>query len=231
MREFECFVKNEEYAVGCTGQTVYLYDRYGAELAKFKDLRYAYNAAFSPKGDIFVVRSNEGRLAVYSLPERRLLLKFRYAKLDSQDGNLCFSPDGEKLYILVNSRDNNSSVSVYNTADWSLEARLFENEHCLLKYIEYNSDADGYFLLGQDDDARYFTARMCGGEICDIEYITESEYDFYLMYKPFEESGFVSVSLRLVYPLDEIKDKTHSLAGLWQHYHSKREAPDTAEKN
>ena len=69
MPKFWSLISNGKYKVGCTGQTVYIYDQNGTELAKFKDLPYAYTAAFSPKGDIFVVKSTAGRIAVYSLAD------------------------------------------------------------------------------------------------------------------------------------------------------------------
>ena len=67
MRNFISYIKNDKYAIGCTGQTVYVYDSEGTEIAKFKDLPYAYTSAFSPNGDIFVIKTTEGRLAIYSL--------------------------------------------------------------------------------------------------------------------------------------------------------------------
>ena len=35
MKNFVGFTSNSEYSVGCTGQTVYLYDKDSKELAKF----------------------------------------------------------------------------------------------------------------------------------------------------------------------------------------------------
>ena len=48
MKNFVGFTSNGEYSVGCTGQTVYLYDKDSKELAKFKDLRFAYSPMISP---------------------------------------------------------------------------------------------------------------------------------------------------------------------------------------
>ena len=47
MKNFWSYIENGKYSIGCTGQTVYVYDQNGTELAKFKDLPYAYKAAFS----------------------------------------------------------------------------------------------------------------------------------------------------------------------------------------
>ena len=71
MRSCVTFITNGEYYVGCTGRTVHLFDESKIEVAKFRDLIYAYNAVISPKGDIFVVRFKEGRLAVYDFAARK----------------------------------------------------------------------------------------------------------------------------------------------------------------
>ncbi len=69
MPRFCSIVGNEKYSVGCTGQTVWVWDKSDTVLAKFKDINYAYKAAISPKNDIFVVKSTSGKLAVYSFCE------------------------------------------------------------------------------------------------------------------------------------------------------------------
>ena len=38
MKKFVGFTTNGEYSVGCTGQTVYLYDKSNNEIGKFKDI-------------------------------------------------------------------------------------------------------------------------------------------------------------------------------------------------
>ena len=112
MPKFWSLISNGKYRVGCTGQTVYIYDQNGTELVKFKDLPYAYTAAFSPKGDIFVVKSTAGRIAVYSLDEPCLIQKFRFSKVDgSQDDIFCFSPDGEWFYNIE--RHGKSIILLY----------------------------------------------------------------------------------------------------------------------
>lgn len=80
MAKFWSYISNGTYSVGCTGGSVYVYDKNGAELAKFKDMPYAYWPCFSPKGDIFVVKSTAGRLAVYSLDSQSLIKKIPFFK-------------------------------------------------------------------------------------------------------------------------------------------------------
>ena len=232
MRKFETYITNGEYRVGCTGQTVYLFDKDNTELAKFRDLKYAYQAAFSPKGDVFVVRSNEGRLAVYHLAERRLIMKFRYAKgkdgKQPQDSNGCFSPDGEQFYIIVYRADLCSSLLIYRTSDFSLEKRLFDGGNMVLSFIEYDPETERFYLLGffrngLHIDNSYFVGRLDGDSLADMEYISEDEYSFYRDYKNIEATGFTSKSsFAGYYDIGNLKEHKHTLAKLWLCCYNKR---------
>ena len=51
MRRFWGFYQNESYSVGCSGASVYVFDKEGKELARFRDFPYAYSAAFMPGHD------------------------------------------------------------------------------------------------------------------------------------------------------------------------------------
>ena len=46
MKKLCSYIENDKYGVDCTGQAVYLYDKNGTELKKFKDLPYAYNGLY-----------------------------------------------------------------------------------------------------------------------------------------------------------------------------------------
>ena len=61
MRGFWSLIENDKYKIGCTGKTVCLFDKQDNEIAKFRDFPYAYTSAISPRGDIFVVKTTEGR--------------------------------------------------------------------------------------------------------------------------------------------------------------------------
>ena len=89
MKKFWGYVSNNKFSVGCTGQTVFLYDKDGNELGKFKDIIYGYTPMISPDGKIFVVKSSDGRIAVYSLESFALIKKIRYTKFGDDDG-FCF---------------------------------------------------------------------------------------------------------------------------------------------
>lgn len=184
MPNLKSIVENEQYRIGCTGQTVYVYDKNGAELGKFKDLIYAYTAAISPLGNIFVVKSQEGRLAVYSLETMSLLKKFRFSKVNySQDDGCCFSPDG-KYFLNVERQgdDLHSAISVYAVSDFSLVSRIFLGESMMIEHIQ---ELDGeYYVLGflRGDDGVItspFVAKYKNGAICDVKRITNAESEFY----------------------------------------------------
>lgn len=228
MRNFISYIKNDKYAIGCTGQTVYVYDNEGAELAKFKDLPYAYMSAISPNGDIFVVKTTEGRLAVYSLETLSLIKKFRYSKVNgAQDDGFCFSSDGRYFINLERQGDDlHSAVSVYETKDFSRVSQLLLDENMMVSHIEL---ADGeYYVLGfmRGTDrvmANDFVGKFANGQIKNILTISEKEYGFYSDYLYLKMMGFTekaygdyfSVSLK------KIRSSDHSLIKLWKYYNSK----------
>lgn len=99
MKKYWAYISNGQYSVGTTGQSVFLLDKDGKKLNCFKDIIYAYTPMFSPNGKIFVVKSTDGRLAVYSLITYSLIKKFRYSKVDgAQDDGFCFSPRRQLFY-------------------------------------------------------------------------------------------------------------------------------------
>ena len=62
-------------------KTVYIFNKDGREITKFKDLDYGYIGCVSPNEDLLVVKSLSGRIAVYSLDELELIKKFRFLRL------------------------------------------------------------------------------------------------------------------------------------------------------
>lgn len=227
MKSFWSFIGNDKYNIGCTGQTVYVYDKSGNELAKFKDLPYAYDAAISPRGDIFVVKTTEGRMAIYSLEPCALIKKFRYSKVDgAQDDNFCFSPDGAELYSIERHvHDCRTALSVYDTEDFSLKRRILgDDEKLFLNAIEYCKETDEYFLFGyfrneEGCAAKFFVGKLKNDQLCDLVYITEEEHDFYHSYIGLRMSGFAKKrydwSHWLNAELEDLKASEYSLAKLW----------------
>ncbi|MCL2817623.1 MAG: hypothetical protein FWD39_04470 [Clostridiales bacterium] len=133
MPSFWGYTKNDKYAVGCTGQTVYVYDDSGKELARFKDIKYAYTPMFCPGDNTFIVKSTGGQLAVYSLDTMQLIRKFRFSEVDgSQDDGFCFSRDGKYFYnIERHIASYNSCLSIYETPSYNRIKQFFLSKEIL----------------------------------------------------------------------------------------------------
>lgn len=241
MNRFYCLISNGKYRVGCTGQTVWVYDAEDTLLAKFKDLTYAYDAAFSPKGDIFVVKTTTGRLGVYGLEPPRLIKKFRFSKVDcSQDDNFCFSPDGERLYNIERQESTlHSALSVYRTDDFSLEKRYaWYDAGIELSAIEYDSATERYYILGFIRDtsgvsAKHYVARLGSDSLTDFKLIPSNLSSNYNSYMRLKAGGFTEHTVRYSIfgqhtladilareqcTLEEMQSRNASLAELWQRY-------------
>lgn len=227
MRNFISYIKNDKYAIGCTGQTVYVYDSEGTEIAKFKNLPYAYKSAISPNGDIFIVKTTEGRLAIYSLESLSLIKKFRYSKVTgAQDDGFCFSSDGRYFINLERQGDDlHSAISVYNAKDFSRVSQLLLDENMMVSRIEL---ADGeYYVLGFMRSADLvitsgFVGKFANGQIQDVLPISEQEYEFYSDYLYLKMMGFTPKAYRDYFSvsLEKLRNADHSLAKLWNYYNA-----------
>jgi len=236
MKKFWSYIENDTHGVGCTGQTVFVYDKSGNELAKFKDLPYAYRAALSPLGNIFLVKTTEGRLAVYSLENLSLIKKFRYSKVDgAQDDGFCFSSDG-KYFINVERQGDSlhSAISVYDTTDFSRKSQLLLGDSMTVSHIEL---IDGeYYVLGfmRGDDrvlSDCFVGKFENNEIKDTVFISEKEHEFYNDYLDLKIEGFTEKAYEwdhFLVPLEKLRSADYSLAKLWNYYNNKE--PNTDRK-
>lgn len=231
MKNFKGYTTNGSFSVGCTGQTVYLYDKDGNEIRKFKDIIYAYTPMISPDGKIFVVKSTDGRLAVYSLKTFSLVKKFRFSKVNgAQDDGFCFSKNGEYFINLERHIDDlHSVITTYNTCDFSIKSKLVLPDDMQVQFIERDDKGDKYYVLGfvlgqkREYDNRYFVAEFKNNNLSNITKITQKEYEYYWHYKRFEIMGFPESSFyitELGCTLEQIKVRKHSLAKLYKHYNS-----------
>ena len=228
MKKFWGYVSNNEFSVGCTGQTVFLYDKDGKELCKFKDIIYGYTPMISPDGTLFVVKSTEGKLAVYSLETLSLIKKFRFSKVNgAQDDGFCFSPDGKYFINIERQKDDlHSAISVYDTSDFSLMNQILLGEDMMLNYIEFDKATNKYYVLGFMRNAdgvivHGFVAEFEDNQIKNITTISENEYDFYSSYKDLEIMGFSEKAYEWSYmdcKLDKLKSMNLTLANLYKHY-------------
>ncbi len=226
MKKFWAYISNGKFFVGTTGQTVYLFDENGNEINRFKDIKYGYNAMFSPDGKFFIVKSTEGRLAVYSLETFSLIKKFRFSKVDSsQDDGFCFSEDG-KYFINVERQGDalHSAISVYKTDDFSRVSQWLFEENGMIRYIEFDDTAKEYYVFGvnRGDQLHGFVAKYKDNMIVDKVKITKNEYDFYTSYMSLKMMGFTEKAYEWSYidcELEQLKSMNHSLAKL---YNSKK---------
>lgn len=185
MRKFSedtCTAKSSKYIVQCTtcGRTVYVYDSKGNELAKFQDMKHTYQCAISPDEKQFVLLSYCGTLAIYSTEEMKLLKKIQYAS-EYQDGGLCFSNDGKKLYLLeyITNGSMHSRLISYDTSSYTEKFIEFENPsieflnvapfHSLNELLlnGYKRNKDGFGFLK-------FMAVVRQNEIVEIRYFKDS---------------------------------------------------------
>lgn len=194
MKKFWSYVSNGSYSVGCTGQTVYVYDKNENEIAKFKSIPYSYTPMISPDGKIFVVKTTTGRMSVYSLETMSLIRKFRCSKVDcGADDGFCFSPDGKLFYnIEHHTNEIDYRISVYDTADFTKISQFVPDSDTLLSHIEYNAELNCYLVLGfrRDQKMRGFIAEFVDNTLKNIKEISEKKYDFYRKYKDLELMGF-----------------------------------------
>ena len=229
MKKLWSYIENDKYGVGCTGQTVYLYDKNGTELKKFKDLPYAYKSAFSPLGNIFVIKTTEGRLAVYSLKTSSLIKKFRYSKVNgAQDDGFCFSSDG-KYFINVERQGDSlhSAISVYDTNNFMRISQLLFGDKVTASHIELTDDE--YYVLGfmRGNDgvlSDCYVGKFANNEIKDVKIISEREYEFYNDYLDLKLMGFTEKAYEWSHfeiSLDKLRSAGHSLAKLWKYYNEK----------
>lgn len=243
MKKFWTYISNGRYSIGLTGSTVYVYGKEGEELGKFKDLNYAYATVISPRGDIFVVKTTDGRMAVYSFEPLKLIKKFRFSKIDGgQDENMVFSPDGKYLYS-IESHTNGSKtlLAKYKTDGFSLVRQIFaERERFRLTDIEYDDFTACYYVLGilfspETKVANtWFVAKLVDDELSDIRYVTEGEREFCAAINRLKTMGYTEKAFewsefrykkeydsRYKMSLDEIKASDLTLCELWKNAENK----------
>ena len=242
MKQFEGASANGKFFVGCTGQTVYVYDENNRELTRFKDLSYAYNAIISPNGKIFIVKSTDGWLAVYSLESMSLQKKFCCSEVfGEQDYGYCFSDDGTRFFnVERHGGACQTFVSVYDTSDFTLLHRIGER-NMMVEHIEYDQETQTYYVLGYERDMdgifhHPIVAKLEGDRLAQITPIPKEEYRFYSSYMEAKLMGFTETMgdgqlILMGYSpksyegkwmreqLMEIRSGKYSLAKLHRQYH------------
>ncbi len=202
-KPFFTLIANERYQIGCTGQTVYVLDSAGNELAKFKDMTYAYYPALHPDGETAAVYSNNGVMAIYSLSELRLIAKFRVSAIKDTAINCipCFSPGGNYLYHIEGRKGDrlNNRLSVYSTTDYQPVFRMFEQgPKTVFSCIEFDQ-AGCLFLLGyfrQEKCNEYFVSKLEGQTLQDVRLLDKNIYDFYQSAMLLKQVGYTEESFK-----------------------------------
>ena len=203
-KPFVSLIANERYQIGCTGQTVYVLDAMGNELAKFKDMTYAYYPALHPDGDVAAVFSNTGVMAIYSLSELRLMKKYRVSAVNDTQGDRipCFSSDGRYLYHIEGRKGDelNSRLSVYSTADYQPVLRLFEHgQKTVFARMEIDNESECIFLLGyfrNENSIDYFVAKLIDHSLQDVRLLDHRVFDFYQSAVGIKQLGFTNHSYK-----------------------------------
>ena len=206
MRRFWGFYQNESYSVGCSGASVYVFDKEGKELARFRDFPYAYSAAFMPGHDnILAVKSTDGVLGFYDLNSLSLIKKIRITRIGAQNGGFAFSPDGSLFYnIEAPDCSTRTQLGVYETKTFAKISTLFaEDERLVLNDIEFDAETQACYLLGFMRDAKLgayeygFVASLDtkANTIQGLYAIEQKLRDYLLSYKIWENSGFTEKML------------------------------------
>ena len=228
--KFWTYLETDKYNIGLTTRTVYIYDKQGNEIIRFKDLIYAYMGCVSNNQDLLVIKSTEGKIAVYSLEKLKLIKKFCFSKVDgAQDDNFIFTKD-DKYFLNIESHNssNETMLSIYDTSDFSLKKQLFgENDNLVLTTIEYDKESNDYFIMGFLRDLqtgvakRFFIAKLIDDEIKEMKFIERKEYDFLCLAKIVEFEGFTEESYNWLFvfktvSLSDLKSMNLSLSSLWK---------------
>lgn len=204
MKHFWGDYQNESYRVGCTGGAIYIYDKAGKEIARFKNFPYAYTAAFMPGRNIIAVKSTEGFLGFYDLDTLSLLKKITVTKIGGQDEGFGFSSDGRFFYNIESPTcPVRTQLGIYETRTFSKVCTLFsKNERMILEHLEFDDENNTCYLLGYmlDNKGMFehgFVATLDtkNKTIENMSAIEEKQYNYLLNYKHWEMSGFTERAL------------------------------------
>lgn len=186
-------------------------DQENRELAKFKDISYAYQGAFQPKTNIFVTKSIEGKLAVYDLDRLTLKKKISITRIGAQDEGFAFTPDGMLFYNIEKPESQLvTRLVIYDTHDYSIKRILFDCQTQMhLEELEFDSIHSCYVLgFIRDEDGLYdygFIATLMDDELKQIKKLSEERFHFARDYYHWKRSGFTAKVLEW----SSVKDYEH----------------------
>ncbi len=220
MKNFWGYYDNGTFRVGCNGSTVYIYDQNNTELARFKELPYAYRAAFMPEKNIIAVKSTAGYLGFYDLDSLSLIKKITVTTIGAQDEGFSFSPDGKLFYNIEKPYTSTATeLSIYETENFTKVKKLFSgNRKIVLNNIEFDDESDACFVIGS---MRTNENSVCDNGfvglldeenecISDMIELTPIAYRLTATYKSWEQSGFTKRSAQLEHLMEYLKNITHT---------------------
>ncbi len=196
MKKFWSYVTRGKYSIGCTGQSVYVYEN-DIEIVCLKGFKYTYKSCISPNLDYFALKSNTGIMYVYSLKDFSLVRKVRFMKSDSsQDNMFTFSLNGKSIISVDTYQDVHNCISCFSVPNLELKRRLFDDSDTIEPCVLELTDEDNifYVLMAERNKNnivyKYFVALIKDDKILDKKYISEKEFDLYLDFKELEYDGF-----------------------------------------
>lgn len=228
MRNHWSLLSNGTYQVGLSGASIWVYDQQGNQLARFQDIRYAYDGAFQPGSHIFVAKSTEGTMAVYDLAKLKLLRKWTVSRFATQDHGFAFSLDGRYFYSIESPKTTlRNHLTRYRTEDWSVDRVYFKGTAMMfLEEIAFEPESGRGYLMGyfRDDEGIYeegFVAPFDPEGETNPEQITyaplsKAAHDYLRWYMAWQRSGFTKKRLEWI-PLKDATERPPIT--LWQAYH------------
>lgn len=215
MRKFCGFYKNKSFSVGCSGETVYIYDNNGKELKRFKDFSYAYNAVFMPNTNIIAVKSTEGCIGFYDLEKLSLIKKHKITTIGGQDEGFAFSSNGKFFYNIEKPVTTSATqIGIYETITFTKINTLFaDDKKMVLDFLEIDETTGYCYVLGFMRDVNsgvfdYGFAAVFDEEklmITNIHALNRTDYKYVYAYKKWELSGFTDRSLEWNDTLNELE--------------------------
>lgn len=209
-RKYWGYCYNEKFNVYCNGSTVYVYDKNDNELARFKDVPYAYRAKFMPHTNILVVKSTTGYLAIYDLNTLTLLKKIVVTQIGAQDEGFAFTPDGKYFCNIEKPVSSlHTQVTVYRTTDFKRIATLFQNNKVVnFKAIEFDENNKCYVLGFIRNDEGFYDYGFFGNleekGLTNAKKLSKDDFDYIRAFKYWEDFGFTEKEFE---NSNQLKDK------------------------
>ena len=224
MRKTYGVCENDSFIVGFNGATIYVYDKGGKELAKFKDAPYCYRGCFRTGTNILAAKSTAGYLCFYDLDRLTLIKRVTVTTLGAQDEGFAFSPDGRYFINIEKPKVSyRTQIGVYETETFTRVRDYFSGDRkMLLDHIEY--DNGEWYLLGfmrSDTEGAGYAYGFVGvwdfesGRLTAMKRMDVKRCEALCWQKDWEEHGFTEKCRETHSTLKYAKPERVSLAELF----------------